>query len=42
MRVKRDRDIADGGKKGEITTNPQEVDAIVERVWEAIYDGMVG
>ena len=29
--VRRDRDIADGGKKGEITTNLG--DAIVKRAW---------
>ena len=37
--VKRDRDTEDGGKKGEITTNPKEVDAIVKRAWKNIYDG---
>ena len=40
--VVRDRDTADGGKKGEITTNPKDVDAIVKRAWKAIYDGMAG
>lgn len=38
--VKRDGDTNDGGQKGEIATDPQEVDAIVNRAWEAIYDGM--
>ena len=38
--VKRDRDTEDGGKKGEITTNPKEVDAIVKRAWKSIYDGV--
>ena len=36
MFVKRDRDTDDGGKKGEITTNPKEVDAIVKRAWKAV------
>ena len=40
--VKRDRDTPDGGKQGEITTNPEEVDAIVKRAWKEIYDGMAG
>ena len=40
MFVKRDMDTDDGGKKGEITTNPQEVDAIVKRAWKVIYDGV--
>lgn len=40
--VKRDRDTPDGGKKGEIKADPQEVDAIVKRAWKVIYDGMVG
>ena len=40
MFVKRDRDTDDGGKKGEITTNPKEVDGIVKRAWKAVYDGV--
>ena len=40
--VKRDQDTADGGKKGDITTNPSEVDAIVKRWWKNIYDGIGG
>ena len=40
--VKRDRGFADGGKKGEIATNPQDVDAIVKGAWRVTYDGMVG
>ena len=28
------------GKKGDITTNPKEVDAIVKRAWKLIYDGV--
>ena len=31
MGVKRDQDTADGGKKGEITTNPNLIDFIVQR-----------
>ena len=37
--VKRDKDTPDGGKQGEITTNPEEVDAIVKRAWKKVYDG---
>ena len=32
--VERDRDIADGGKKGQITANPEDVDHIVQRAWK--------
>ena len=31
--VKRDGDIAGGGKKGEIVTNLEEIDVIVKRAW---------
>ena len=40
--VKIDRDTPGGGRKGEITADPQEVDAIVKRAWKVIYDGMAG
>ena len=40
--VKRDSDTSDGGKKGERTTNPQHIDAIVKRAWKRIYDGIAG
>ena len=40
--VKRDQDTNDGGKKGEITTNPNIVDLIVQRAWKKIYDGIGG
>ena len=39
---KRDRDIGDGGRKGEITSKPKEIDAIVKRAWKTIHDGMSG
>ena len=42
MGVKRDQDTADGGKKGEITTNPNLIDLIVQRAWKKIYDGIGG
>ena len=34
MGVKRDRDTPDGGKKGEITTDPTQIDLIVQRAWK--------
>ena len=40
--VARDRDTEDGGLKGQITTNPQEVDAVVKREWQKVYNGMAG
>ena len=40
--VERDRGTADGGTKGEIASNPKEVDAIVKRAWSAIHQGMQG
>ena len=42
MGVERDQDTADGGKKGEITTNPNPIDLIVQRAWKKIYDGIGG
>ena len=40
--VIRDKDIADGGKKGQVASNPRDADAIVKRTWKAVYDGMDG
>jgi len=40
--IGRDRDTRDGGRKGEMTTDPVEVDDIVKRGWKVIYDGMAG
>ena len=40
--VCRDRDTSDGGKKGQITSNPADVDAIVRRAWQAIHAGAGG
>jgi hypothetical protein len=37
--VIRDQDTSDGGKKGQMTTNPTDIDAVVRRAWKAIYDG---
>ena len=34
MGVKRDRDTPDGGKKGELTTDPMQIDLIVQRAWK--------
>ena len=39
--VFRDKDTADGGKAGHITTNPADVDAVVKRAWKKIYNGNV-
>lgn len=42
MFVKRDQDTFDGGKTGEVTTNPNLVDEVVRRNWKKIYDGVGG
>ena len=42
MSIQRDQDTEDGGKAGEMTANPQQVDAIVKRAWTKIHDGMAG
>ena len=38
--VKRDRDTDDGGKAGEMTCNPKDVDAVVQRVWKKVHAGV--
>ena len=40
--IKGDQDTKDGGKRGKVTTNPQQVYAIVTMAWKVIYDGMAG
>ena len=35
--IVRDRDTDDGGKKGQITSNPADIDGIVRRAWQAIH-----
>ena len=40
--VFRDRDTPDGGKAGQMTCDPAEIDAVVKRAWQVIYDGMAG
>ena len=35
----RDRDTEDGGKKGQMTANPTDIDAVVRRAWRTIYNG---
>ena len=40
--VCRDRDTADGGKTGQMTSNPADVDAIVKRAWQQIHKGAGG
>lgn len=40
--VERDHDTPDGGRKGEITTNPKEVDGIIKRALTTIHDGVAG
>ena len=42
MGVFRDRDTPDGGKAGQMTSDPAEIDAVVKRAWKAVYDGMQG
>ena len=42
MGVFRDRDTPDGGKAGQMTSDPAEIDAVVKRAWQAIYNGMEG
>ena len=36
------RDTSDGGKKGQITSNLDDVDDIVRRAWQAIHKGAEG
>ena len=38
----RDRNTSDGGKKGQIASNPVDVDNIVRRAWQAIHEGAEG
>ena len=40
--IVRDRDTDDGGKKGQITSNPADIDGIVRRAWQAIHKGAEG
>ena len=40
--VERDQCTKDGGKPGELTSNPQDIDAIVKRTWQAIHGGIGG
>ena len=40
--VCRDRDTADGGKAGQMTSNAADVDAIVTRAWHQIHKGAGG
>ena len=40
--VCRDRGTLDGGRKGELTTTPAELDAIVKRAWQTMYARMGG
>ena len=42
MSVCRDQDTADGGKTGQMTSNPEDVDAIVKRAWQKIHEGAGG
>ena len=42
MGVFRDRDTPDGGKAGQMASDPAEIDAVVKRAWQAVYDGMGG
>ena len=38
--VERDKDTPDGGRKGEVTSDPREIDAIIKRAWKTIHEGM--
>ena len=40
--IVRDRDTADGGRKGQTTSNPVDIDGIVRRAWQAIHEGAEG
>ena len=40
--VCRGQDITDGGKAGQMTSNPADVDAIVKRAWQQIHKGAGG
>jgi hypothetical protein len=40
--IARDRDTEDGGKKGQLTSNPSDIDWVVRRAWKKIYDGIGG
>jgi len=40
--VERDQHTKDGGKPGELTSNPQDIDAVVKRTWQAIHGGIGG
>ena len=42
MGVFRDKDTPDGGKAGQMTSDPAEIDAVVKRAWQTVYDGMGG
>ena len=42
MGVFRDSDTPDGGKAGQMTSDPAEIDAVVKGAWRAVYDGMQG
>ena len=42
MSVCRDQDTADGGNTGQMTSNPEDVDAIVKRAWQKIHEGAGG
>ena len=42
MGICRDRDTSDGGKAGQMTSNPEDVDALVKRAWQKIHAGAGG
>ena len=42
MPVFRDKDTRDGGKAGQMTSDLAEVDAVVKRAWQKVYNGMEG
>ena len=40
--IARGEDTQDGGKKGQLTSNPSDIDWVVRRAWKKIYDGIGG
>ena len=38
--IARDRDTADGGKNGQLTSNPADIDGVIRRAWKVVYDAI--
>lgn len=39
--IQRDRYTPDGGKAGQVTHDPKQIDAVVKRAWRAVHHGNV-